>query len=173
MGVWGDAFNFIKKPAIGLLTGGPAGAAAGLASNFLGGSEEEQGGGGNRLLNILQTAAGIGLGTKGLIDSRKASKRRNELNQERLEVARRILEGTEGIRSATNQAIESRVRGGVLPPPNLMGLQDTANPFRSRFSFDAGQPTEPSGPARPPARPPRSRRRRRRNGGGEDEDDGE
>ena len=151
MGFLGDAFNFIKKPALGFLTGGPAGAAAGLAGNFLGGGDDPggSGGGGNNLLNILKTAAGIGLGAKGVVDSHKATKKRNELADERLKVARRILEGTEGIRTSTNQAIESRVRGGALPPPNLTGLEDTANPFRRKFSFDAALP---AGPVRPPTR---------------------
>ncbi len=173
-------FDFAKKlirPAINFLPGG--GHINSAIDLFSGGGGSQPGEGplgsqmpgGQSLLDRLggflkgnagNIAAGA-VGVKGLVDARNATKKRDELMQQRLDIARGLVEDTAGIRGATNSALEARINRGVLPPPDLGGLVDHANPFRQNFGITQG-PRQPEGIPTPSggggAQPPRRARPR-------------
>ena len=193
------AWNFIHKKAIGAVkkAGKFAGKVAkkaalpvglGLATGGLGlvggGMLGKLGGlftkpGGGLDIEKLLSIGGAGLG---MFESIKQGRKKAGIQDQQRELAdfqlaggRELFEGGRDIRDASRQQLLARLQRGALAPPDVSGLRDTANPFRSKFNFDVSTPfigaLQPPGrkaqprPAPPPPSPPPSRKPKRRGGG--------
>ena len=160
MGFVGDIVKSVLPAAASFIPGvGPI--AGNVLGNILSQKGEEGAEGGFDIMNLLKQAGGVVPGILAAISAGRDRGAQRDILQDQIRIGRRRNRELSPLRQAALKGAPGLLATSI---PDVSGLQDRANPFRSAFNLDLGLGEGGSRTARPrsqavgPAGPPKPKK---------------